>query len=547
MKQTLKAAAIMTLLAMSTLSPQAALAEVERPKLVVGIVVDQMRWDYLYRYSNRYGEGGFNRLLQEGNSCENNRLQYVPAITAIGHASIYTGSVPSIHGIAGNAFLIGDRFVSSVEDDNVQSVGTTTDAGKASPHNMLTTTIGDELKIATNGRSKVIGIALKDRASILPAGHSANAAYWFDDAIGKFVTSTHYMKELPEWVNSFNNKKLPDQLMTADWTTLYPMETYTQSTADANEYENPLVKGAKYATMPLELRKLLKENGYGIIRSLPAGNTLTAELAKAAIEGEKLGEDGTTDFLAISFSSTDYLGHAMGTHAVETEDMYLRLDQTLADFFNFLDSKVGKGNYLLFLTADHGAMNNPTYLQDMKIPALTWGGRSIKEALNDELGKTYGAKDLVRTIMCNQIYYNMNVVDSLGLDFDAVKATTVKFLLKDPKIQYACDMEKARTSSIPTEISERIVNGYNNERSGSVQFITKASYIENGPKGTGHSMWNPYDTHTPLIFMGWHIEQGETTRETFTSDIASTICTLLHIQAPNGSIGHAIDEVIKKK
>lgn len=488
MKQTLKATAIMTLLAMSTLSPQAALAEVERPKLVVGIVVDQMRWDYLYRYSNRYGEGGFNRLLQEGNSCENNRLQYVPAITAIGHASIYTGSVPSIHGIAGNAFLIGDRFVSSVEDDNVQSVGTTTDAGKASPHNMLTTTIGDELKIATNGRSKVIGIALKDRASILPAGHSTNAAYWFDDAIGKFVTSTHYMKELPEWVNSFNNKKLPDQLMTADWTTLYPMETYTQSTADANEYENPLVKGAKYATMPLELRKLLKEKGYGIIRSLPAGNTLTAELAKAAIEGEKLGEDGTTDFLAISFSSTDYLGHAMGTHAVETEDMYLRLDQTLADFFNFLDSKVGKGNYLLFLTADHGAMNNPTYLQDMKIPALTWGGRSIKEALNEELGKTYGAKDLVRTIMCNQIYYNMNVVDSLGLDFDAVKATTVKFLLKDPKIQYACDMEKARTSSIPTEISERIVNGYNNERSGSVQFITKASYIENGPKGTGHSM-----------------------------------------------------------
>lgn len=514
-------------------------AQIERPKLVVGIVVDQMRWDYLYRYDARYGEGGFHRLLREGHSCENTRIPYIPAITAIGHTSIYTGSVPSIHGIAGNHFPVDGKFRGSVEDDKVQPLGTTTDAGKCSPHNLTVTTIGDELRIATNGRSKVVGVALKDRASILPAGHAATAAYWFDDGIGKFVTSTHYMDALPQWVVDFNAKNLPDQLMTDDWKTLYPMDTYVQSTADENEYENPL-GGMKKATMPIKLAKLLKDNGYGIIRSLPAGNTLTAEMAKAAIEGEKLGQTGETDFLAISFSCTDYLGHAMGTHAIETEDMYLRIDQTLADLFSFLDQKVGKGQYLLFLTADHGAMNNPTFLKDMKIPSLTWSSRDVKAYLNEDLAAKFGAKNLVTTISCNQVYYDRHAIDSLCLDFDAIKEFTVKRLLADPKIQYACDMDKALISSIPDEIRFRIVNGYNNERSGSVQFITRAGYIENSPRGTGHSMWNGYDTHIPLVFMGWHITPGETTRECYMTDIAATVCTMLHIQAPSGCIGKSI-------
>lgn len=531
----------MALLGCGTASAQQSnAAAIERPKLVVGIVVDQMRWDYLYRYQKRYTDGGFKRLLGEGFSCENTMIPYVPSVTAIGHTCIYTGSVPSIHGIAGNNFVKDGKKVYCTDDDSVKPVGTTSGAALMSPRNLWVSTIGDEMKIASNGRAKVVGVALKDRASILPAGHNPNGAFWFDDQTGCFITSSYYMDRLPKWVEAFNDKRLPEQYLSQKWNTLYPKNTYTESTTDENEYENGIREGVK-ATLPLNLPELYKKYGYGIIRNTPFGNSLTLDMAKAAIDGEQLGADDETDLLTVSCSSTDYIGHQVGTHAIETEDTYLRLDKAIADFLAYLDSKVGKGNYLVFLSADHGAMNNAAFLQDRRIPAGSWDASATAKKLNHVLAKEYPeAGDIVKTVMNYQVFFNRDVIKSKQLDFDNIKQTVVNVLKEDPSVLYACDMAKASTESIPEEVKFRIINGYNRERSGDVVIILKPNFYAHGMKGTDHGAWNSYDTHIPLVFMGWGIKHGATTKQTFMTDIAPTIAAMLHVQAPNGCVGKAI-------
>lgn len=531
----------MALLGCGTASAQQSnAAAIERPKLVVGIVVDQMRWDYLYRYQKRYTDGGFKRLLGEGFSCENTMIPYVPSVTAIGHTCIYTGSVPSIHGIAGNNFVKDGKKVYCTDDDSVKPVGTTSVAALMSPRNLWVSTIGDEMKIASNGRAKVVGVALKDRASILPAGHNPNGAFWFDDQTGCFITSSYYMDHLPKWVEAFNDKRLPEQYLSQKWNTLFPKNTYTESTTDENEYENGIREGVK-ATLPLNLPELYKKYGYGIIRNTPFGNSLTLDMAKAAIDGEQLGADDETDLLAVSCSSTDYIGHQVGTHAIETEDTYLRLDKAIADFLTYLDSKVGKGNYLVFLSADHGAMNNAAFLQDRRIPAGSWDASATAKKLNHVLAKEYPeAGDIVKTVMNYQVFFNRDEIKSKQLDFDNIKQTVVNVLKEDPSVLYACDMAKASTESIPEEVKSRIINGYNRERSGDVVIILKPNFYAHGMKGTDHGAWNSYDTHIPLVFMGWGIKHGATTKQTFMTDIAPTIAAMLHVQAPNGCVGKAI-------
>lgn len=524
----------------SVSAQQASAIGVQRPKLVVGIVIDQMRWDYLYRYQKRYTDGGFKRLLNEGFSCKNTVIPYVPSVTAIGHTCIYTGSVPSIHGIAGNNFVKNGEKVYCTDDDTVKPVGSNSEAGLMSPRNLWVTTIGDEMKIASNGRAKVVGVALKDRASILPAGHNPDGAFWFDDKSGNFITSTHYMNQLPKWVEAFNSKKLPEHYLSEKWNTLYPKDTYTESTSDENEYENGIKKGVK-ATLPLNLPELYKKYGYNIIRNTPFGNSLTFDMAKAAIDGEQLGADDETDLLAISCSSTDYIGHQVGTHAVETEDTYLRLDKAIADFLSYLDTKVGKGNYLVFLSADHGAMNNVRFLQDRRIPAGNWDDDTAAKKLNEALAKDYpNTGDLVKTVMNYQVFFNREVIKNQHLDFAKIKQTVVDFLKEDSCVLYACDMEKTMTESIPEEVKYRIVNGYNRERSGDIQIVLKPNFYTHGMKGTDHGAWNLYDTHIPLVFMGWGIKHGATTKRTFMTDIAPTIGALIHVQAPNGCVGKPI-------
>ncbi len=532
-----------------SLSMASALAQaqqgVKRPKLVVGIVVDQMRWDYLYRYSDRYSAGGFKRLLNEGFSCENTNIDYIPTVTAIGHSSIYTGSVPALHGMAGNDFYIQNtgKEVYCVSDSTVKGVGSDSDAGKMSPRNLMASTVTDELRLATNFRSKVIGIALKDRGGILPAGHTANAAYWYDDKSGNWITSSYYMTDLPAWLKDFNAKKLADKYLSNDWNTLYPINTYVQSTADNNKYEGAF-KGMSSPTFPIPTSKM-KAQDAGLIRSTPFGNTITLDLATEAIKAEQLGKDDITDFLAVSCSSTDYVGHRFGVNAIETEDTYLRLDKDLEKFLNFLDASVGKGNYTVFLSADHGAAHNITFLQDKNIPAGSLKTAGLAGRLNSSLKEMFKVDNLVLGLSNYQVNLNNKVIKANKLDESAIRAACVAMLEQQDDIAYAVDVDKVSESTIPAVLKERIINGYNRDRSGVIQIIPKPGYFGGGATGTSHGTWNPYDAHIPFVLMGWGIQHGSTARSVNMTDIAATIAALLHIQAPNACIGQPVTEAIK--
>lgn len=524
--------------------------QVDRPKLVVGIMVDQMRWDYLYRYYDRYTDGGFKRLLNEGFSCENTYINYVPTITAIGHSSVYTGTTPAVHGIAGNDFIIQatGRRMYCTEDETVTPLGTSSEntAGKMSPRNLLASTITDELKLASNFRSKVIGIAIKDRGAILPAGHFADAAYWFDNS-GDWISSSYYMKDLPQWVKNFNKQKLAEKYLKQDWNTLYPIETYKQSIEDNNPYEGKF-KGTQTPTFPIKTSQLLKDNGLGLVATTPYGNTLTLDLAKAAIEHENMGHNptGFPDFLALSISSPDKIGHQFAINSIEVEDNYLRLDKDLETFFNYLDQTIGKGQYTVFLTADHGAAHNPQFYMDNQGNGGYFNSGTAKDGLNDLLKAKFNQEKLVISLANYQVHLNNKLILEKNLDESAIRAQAVKYLRNLDGVAFVTDMDKASEAAIPNRIKERIINGYNYKRSGAIQIILEPQWYSGSPKakGTTHGNWNPYDAHIPLVWMGWGVKHGATNRVTNMTDIAATLAGLLHIQEPNGSIGSPITEVI---
>lgn len=471
-----------------------ATAQIDRPKLVVGIVVDQMRWDYLYYYYEDYGPDGIRRLLNEGYSCENTMINYVPTVTAIGHTSLYTGSVPYFHGIAGNGFMIDGKPVSSTDDNRVEGVGTNSKHGMNSPRNLRATTIGDELKQALDFECKVFGVAIKPRAAILPAGHSADAAYWWDSTVGHFVTSTYYMDHLPNWVEKFNRK------------------FNTEPDFDLNMSNQ--------------------------------GVTYTFRMAEALLENEKLGRGKYTDMLCVSVSSTDAIGHTYSTRGRENYEVYMQLDKELAHFFKELDKQVGPGNYLLFLSADHGGAHNPNFMKEHNQPAGGWDSGAARKALNVAIYNECGVPNAIKAIYDYRIYLDYDKIDSVGADVEQVKKTALEILNKEEDLVLAVDYEKIEQASIPEFLKQRIINGYHRGRSGDLVVMTHPGYlsykVKSEYKGTSHSAWNPYDSHIPLVFMGWHVPHGSTTKSTRIVDLAPTICAMLHIQMPNACVGEPI-------
>lgn len=517
-------------------------AEVARPKLVVGLVVDQMRWDYLYRFYNRYSNGGFKRLINEGFSVENTLIPYTPTYTAVGHTTIYTGSVPAVHGIIGNDWYDSEtkKNVYCTEDSTVVTVGSSPSSeGNMSPKNMLTTTITDELRLATNFKGKVIGISLKDRGSILPAGHAANAAYWYQGSTGNWITSTYYMKEVPMWIADYNKMKLANKFYAKNWETLYPINTYTSSTADEKAYEG------KNSTFPHLLTQNIDKN-FDAIRSTPYGNTITLDLAKLAILSEDLGQDNITDFLAVSCSSTDYVGHAYGPNSVELEDTYLRLDKDFEDFFNYLDKKVGKGNYTVFLSADHAVAHVPGFMKENKLPAGIVSDRDIVFKLNAFLNEKFKVNNVVLKSMNNQIHFDHDKTDNLNISFDVIKAASIEFLKRLDGFANVVDVSRVSLATLPEVQKRMITNGYNARRSGDLYYILNPNWFNGSSTGTTHGNWNPYDAHIPLVFMGWGIKPGATNKTHYMTDIAPTIAALLHIQMPNGTVGEPITEITNK-
>lgn len=525
-----RAIAILSLFYLSTAKAQS------RPKLVVGIVVDQMRFDFISRYDSKYGKGGFKKLVREGFFCKNNHYNYVPTYTGPGHTSIYTGTTPAVHGIIANDWFERnkDAFIYCAEDKTVKTIGTSNNSGQMSPRNMLTTTICDQLRLHHNYKNKTIGIALKDRGAILPAGHTANGAYWFDAAGGLFVSSSFYMDSLPSWVKQYNALQRPQFFAKQTWTPLLKPEQYTESTTDNNTWEGMF----KNETAPVFPHQF---NGdVSLIRASPFGNTLTKEFMYAAIKGEQLGKDSITDFIAVSFSSPDYVGHQYGPNAIETEDVYLRLDKDIEEIIQYLDKEIGKNQYLLFLTADHGVADVPAFSQTNRIPGNILDMKAIDTIVKQTLNKEYGQDHWVLAIDNDQVYLNRKLLKQKNIELKKTVDLLLPVLAEQEGIQFVIPLQNMDKATLPQHYRERVLNGYHPKRSGDIQYITQAGWITHGNKGTTHgSSWN-YDTHVPLIFYGHQVKKGETTERTNITDIAPTIANYLNILAPNGSIGNII-------
>ena len=522
-----------------------------QPKLVVGIVVDQMRQEYLYRYESKFGAQGFKRLMNEGFMLKNAHYNYVPTETGPGHASIYTGTTPAIHGIVGNDWY--DRTtkqnVNCVGDPNQKAVGT--DAGGAvSPSRLLSTTITDELKLATQQRAKVVGVSIKDRAAALPAGHTPDGAYWYNGRTGSMITSTYYKEKLPDWVTKFNTQKLADKYLNQVWNTLLPIEQYVESSPDDSPYEGRW-KGKDKPVFPYNLPELRKQMGeFSLLTMTPFGNNFVADFAKAALLGENMGKDDVTDFLTVSFSSTDAVGHAMGPDAIEVEDVYLRLDKTLEEFFAFLDKEVGKGAYTVFLTADHGVSHVPQYLKDLRIPAGYFKPAIVKAALNEHLQKYFPNKMLLEEVTSDQIYLNQAAFSedpkTSGVDMLVATELITNFLLSTEGVAQV--FSSATLRQIDTDevgIRGKVVRGYNPKRCGDIAFVLEPGWLSwGGITGSTHGSVYTYDTHVPILFYGNGIKKGSSSRFHTITDLAPTLSVLLKIKFPSGSTGQPITEIL---
>ncbi len=517
--------------------------QTSKTKLVVGIVVDQMRYDYLTRFDSKYGNGGFKRLINNGFNCKNNHFNYIPTYTGPGHASVYTGTTPKYHGIISNNWFDKEikENIYCVTDENYNPVGTDSKYSKVSPQKMMVSTVTDELRMATQMKGKVIGIAIKDRAAALPAGHSANAAYWFQGRDeGNFVTSTFYMNKLPKWVSDFNDSDAAKSYFKT-WDTYYDIKTYTESGSDLNNFEGGF-EGKETATFPYDLAKLKDDNkGFDILKVTPYGNSLTADFAIAALEGEQLGKDNITDFLAVSFSSTDYIGHNFGVNSKEIEDTYIRLDKDVERLLNELDAKVGKGNYTVFLTADHGAVDVPAYLQSIHVPADYFDSKSFKKQTKEFLTKKYGASDLVEDISNNQIFLNRTKIALLDLDLADVQEDIVNEIINYKHIDKAYTATTMGSVYFDSGIEAMLQKGFNQKRSGDVLYVLGPAVISYGKTGSTHGSGFNYDTHVPLLFYGNGIAKGSSVARTEITDLAPTISALLNISFPNGAIGKPIE------
>ena len=517
------------------------------PRLVIGITVDQMRYDYLTRYDADLliQPGGFLRMMHEGISVLNTHYNYVPTYTGPGHASIFTGTTPAYHGIIANDWYDKKRKAIQycAKDTNVVGVGTNSEAGKMSPVFLKTTTLGDEIKLA-NANSKVIGISLKDRGAILPAGRSADAAYWYiggqEDV---WATSSWYgMSELPQWVKDFNAKERGKHYLSQTWEPLFPDSVYNESLPDNNPYELPF-KGTIRPVFPYNLAELSKLNGqYDLMKANPFGNTMTKEFAIAAIEGEKLGQDNDLDMLCLSFSATDYVGHQFGPHSKEAQDTYLRLNNDLDEFINYLDSTIGRNHYLIFLSADHGAANNPSMMLDRKLAAGYFVSDKLEEMVENKLKSKYGDGDWVINESNQNIFLNRSLIEQKKLSLKNIQQEVAMWTLDMEGVHSAFTHAELSYAIEREGLSEKIQLGFDQAQSGDVIYLLKAGWIEYGKQGTTHGSGYDYDTHVPFLMFGsWAgVYPWPVANEADITDIAATIAAMLNINRPSGCIGRPV-------
>lgn len=530
------------------ITPRITAQSEKSPKLIVGIVVDQMRYDYLYRYWEQYSENGFKLLVNKGFSCENQHFSYMPTYTGPGHASIYTGTTPSMHAIIANDWWdkYKKEYVYCAQDLSVTPVGSDHKMERRSPKNLKVTTLGDQVKLGTNYKGKVIGISIKDRGAIFPSGKMGDQAWWFtgEDG-GKFITSDYYMEELPDWVSNFNKNNNIKSWLKEGWNPLLPLDQYTQSNKDESPYEGDLW-GKVEPVFPYNLWKLSdKGKDANILKSTPYGNSVITDFTLLAIKENELGKDDYTDMLAVSYSSPDYIGHNFGTRAIETHDTYIRLDLEIARLIKTLDEEVGKGNYLLFLTADHGAAIVPQELIDQRVNINYFDGKGFSSFIKKASEAEFKTDTMIEKISNYQIFLNPDAVEKSKIDRKDIQAFIAAKALEFNGVYRTTTASILSNGQFDGFLSI-LQKGYNQKYSGDILYVLNPGWLtDRGTRtGTTHGSAYAYDTHVPLVFYGWGIKQGRTSSRTLVEDITPTITGLIHMQMPMGCTGNPIVEVV---
>ena len=520
----------------------------EKPKLIIGIVIDQMRYDYIYRFWDKFSEGGIRKMVGSGTLCKNASYDFLINETATGYATISTGALPSHHGIISNTWYesLPNRVVYCVEDDHFNTVGGSYNAGRYSPSKLLASTLGDEMKMTNEMRSKVIGIAYEDCAAILSAGHAADYAFWYDDERGNWITSSYYVDSLPGWVEDFNAMRLPDTYLSRTWETLMPLSDYTESMSDTNDLEDGFDGRSVF---PYDLDRISskrrRERDYSVIKYTPFGNTLTRDFAIAAIVNEELGKDEYTDFMTIGFSASEYTGIKFGPNSVEMEDVMLRLDREIEHFLQFVDNQVGKENTLVFLTADHGISHQPGYLEGYRIPSGEFSPYAALSLLQSYLNVVYGKGDWFKYYYAQQIYLNQELIEDSRLSLAEVQGRVVQFMIQFEGISNAVSSQTLQTTSFTDGIFKKIQNGFHQKRSGDVVLNLAPGWVEKISENESYHSSYMGDNHVPLIWYGWKIGRSTINRPVFQTDIAATISHFLDISRPNSATGNVILELVE--
>ena len=497
-----------------------------RAPLVIAVVVDQMKYEYVDRFWDNYGDKGIKKLTNEGVFCRNTQYNYIPTYTGPGHASIFTGTTPSVHGIIGNnwydrnsfdpVYCAGDWKSQTVcfcknphSKDNIGS-------GRMSPVSLLCNTVGDQLKLK-DSLSKVFGVSIKDRGAILSTGALADGAYWLNSS-AEWISSSYYYDSLPIWVKDFTNKNTALSYMKNNW---------------------------RGVTFDFDLKKLVEENGVAAIKGTPKGNDFTLDFAKRLIHEEGLGKDSHTDLLVISFSSTDYIGHKYGPDSEQLKSTYINFDNNLARLIQFLDENIGKDNYQMMLTSDHGAGTSPDLIEEKKLKGGNFNSSKVLSKLNNDLELFFGVNNLIARYSNMQFYLDFNKMDSLKISFDEVYKKTQQILLKENSVKSVYNI-KSLNLSHSTNITKMLINGIQTERSGDVFIILKPGYIEwSSKQGTSHGTHYNYDTHVPLFFYGANISSKINYDKVCISDIAPTLSILMGVGFPNACTGNPIKGVLK--
>ncbi len=523
----------------------------DKPRLVIGIVVEQLKYDQLEKYRDKLSDNGIKKLINEGTYFKNASFDYMLTQSAPGHATIATGTEPSYHGITSDNWFVPLRneLIYCTHDIDVNPVGGSFESGLNSPVNLQASTFPDELELATNQKAKVYGVGLKDNSAILSTGHSANGVFWFDNTTGTWMTSTYYANSLPGWVMDFNAMKYADSYLNGVWNTLRPAAEYSDCLPDSNKFETGFNSQNHF---PYDLKKLRSRvnlgprNDYALLRETPFGNSLTTSFAIKLIEKEQLGKDDITDFLSICYSATDNIGHRFGPSSVEMEDAILRLDDDIRTLLTYVSDSIGKKNVLIYFASAHGISEIPAVLEHNRIPAGYFKQNQALQLLRTYLNAVYGEGEWVKGYSERQVYLNRTLIEDARIPIEDVQKKVARFLVQFSGVAAAYPYSAFEANDFGNGNLKRIINNFNSQRSGDVIVTLNPGWIEkDGDFVTNHNSPYEYDAHVPLIWYGFTVNRSTITRSVNMTDIAATLSVLCKIPYPNACTGEPLTELFR--